>query len=310
MATRVDVMSLKGGAGKTTLAFRIASAQARASKRPVLIIDADLSGSCLGDLLEPWANPAWGDAANLVDLVCDRPETLPEHLAEPDSLPLFRLRAARPTGADGAPAKVVAALDGPELLFCPSHVDSVKAHVEPPVLHALVGHESAGGWVSHVIDAIAQRAEEIAGSLGGIIVDHSPGLSALPWASLQAIERPHKAGADRKALFVTTPDLVDLRAWDGLHARPRMQGLLDVIEAHVRYVVNRVSPQTGPTRTPLRKRLPELAPEGRWLDEAQELPRDEELARAYEAGGLVQLIANADPTIEPLRALLFGAGKP
>jgi cellulose biosynthesis protein BcsQ len=76
---RLDVMSLKGGVGKTTLAYALAWAQATRSRRPVLLIDADLTGTCLGDLLDPVV--AWHLEANLAHLLCEPPDTLPEQLA-------------------------------------------------------------------------------------------------------------------------------------------------------------------------------------------------------------------------------------
>lgn len=306
---RVDVMSLKGGAGKTTLAFRLAWAQARARSKPVLLVDADFAGTCLGDLLEPWVTAAWGTVPNLVDLVCDRPETLPERLSEPARLPVYRLRPSKPASGPAAPAAVNGPVTGPAVLFCPSHVDSVAAHVEPPLLHALVAHESAGGWVQHVIEAVVTRAGGVVGDLGGVVVDHSPGMSALPWATLRSIgDHAREGRADWKALFVATPEMVDLNAWSDIGARRSGGEILDRLRACSVWAVNRVRPTAKGRPDTLRGRLPEKAPEGQWLDGAAEVPHDEELARAYAEGGLVQLVARQDPGIEGLRTRLFDEG--
>ncbi len=80
MTKRLDVFSLKGGVGKTTVSVFLARTLAHAAAAPVLLVDLDLTGTCVGDLLENWAFPTWPVNPNLVDLVCGRPELLPEAL--------------------------------------------------------------------------------------------------------------------------------------------------------------------------------------------------------------------------------------
>lgn len=303
MTVRVDVVSLKGGAGKTTVAFRLAWAQARSTGRPALLVDADFAGACLGDLLERWV--VWGEQPNLTDRVCDRPENLAEDLARGDRFPVYRLRVAPPTSGPEAPSVVTGPAGGASVLFCPSHGSSLAPHTTPTLLHALVAHESAGKWVQHVVDMVIERTGDLAGPLGGVVVDHSPGLSALPWAVLQGIV--DAKGEDRKVCFLTTPDLVDLKAWFAARASPRLTNVLDALERDrcAAWVMNRLPPIAIAGRDDIRSRLPEDAPEGTWLDSAFGLPHDEKLADAYRRGGLVQLVEQMDPEIEPLRRSLF-----
>lgn len=323
MVTRVDVMSLKGGAGKTTLAFRLAWAQAQAIQQPVLLVDADLPGTCLGDLLEPWVQKAWGSVPNLIDLVCDRPEMLHERLDDDLRLPLYLLRPAPPAAGPRAPARVGGELTGPSIVFCPSHADSADTHVDPALLHALVAHESAGGWVQHVIDELVRRAQALIGTaLAGVIVDHSPGMSALPWAVLQTMasgpredEAPFHEIVDRKALFVTTPDLTDLSAWADLYSRPGARDLFSSLKASSVWALNRMQPappnSTAPRAERLKPNVRQRVSEEVWFAEATEIPLDDALAGAVRDGELVQLMkGRPDSPIAPLRARLFGEVAP
>src|SRR3954471_20572797 len=104
--TRVDVFSVSGGVGKTLLAIRLAQLQARHKNAPVLIVDADVAGACIGELLEGWASPPWDSKDNLLHLICGRPEYLAERL-RPGKLPVYRMREERPTSSkDEAPLLV------------------------------------------------------------------------------------------------------------------------------------------------------------------------------------------------------------
>ena len=198
---RLDVMSLKGGVGKTTLAYALAWAQATRSRRPVLLIDADLTGTCLGDLLDPVV--AWHLEANLAHLLCEPPDTLPEQLA-PECLPVYVPGRAggerdgeRATNAPGA-----------AVVFCPSHAYSTQpTRVDRAVLEALIGQETAGAWVRHVLDCLITATHQNLGPLGGVVVDHSPGLAALQSAVLGDIAQ---LPAGRKVAMITTSDRVDL----------------------------------------------------------------------------------------------------
>src|SRR5579871_3355334 len=203
---RVDVFSAKGGVGKTTVAFRMA--KAFASKRPALMIDADLAGTCLGDLLEPDVN--WRKEGNLVQLVCGRPEDLPDEKPY-----VYQLR---PSPSNKIPRPVDKRVIGPKVLFCPSHAESQvrigrkKGPVDHAVLQAFVSHESAGGWVGHVIEEVIKKTQttvNAAGGLAAVVVDHGPGTGALQWAEMHAIEEAAKKKAiQRRAVFITSRDLV------------------------------------------------------------------------------------------------------
>lgn len=202
---RVDVFSVKGGVGKTTVSVLLARAQAEHTKQPVLLIDADLTGTCLGHLLGPAITGDWNETHNLAHLVCDPPETLDEALTK-DRLPVYR-----DAGADAKPKEHhVSKLSSFQstVLYCPSHGGSSKPAVDAQVLQALIGHETAGGWVSLVIERVIEATQQITGPLGGVIVDHSPGMAALQSLAFEQIGR---AGGRRRALFVTTTDRVDLK---------------------------------------------------------------------------------------------------
>jgi hypothetical protein len=237
---RIDVFSVKGGVGKTTVASRLAAERAIRSEKPVLIIDADLTGTCLGDLLEPRVNPPWFGRMTLTNLVCERPEDLPEHL-EAGRLPVYELPLGYALNGDKGPTEVSilqAPVRRPAVLFCPSHPDSAvpKEKVFPPnpgVLHALIGHESAGGWVSYVIEQVILRAYEIAGELDSVVVDHGPGIGALQWSTLASIEKSLRGSVagtakdpSRFCAFVVSRDLVDLAGMRKLYDRMGVDGAL------------------------------------------------------------------------------------
>src|SRR4051812_44900250 len=106
MFRRVDVFSPSSGVGKTLLAVRLAHLQARKTRAPVLLVDADINGPCVGDLLESWVSPPWDSTNNLLHLICGRPEFLPEQL-RPGELPVYRVRDACPVdAADRSPELV------------------------------------------------------------------------------------------------------------------------------------------------------------------------------------------------------------
>lgn len=318
MPRRIDVFSTKGGVGKTTLAFHIAQTQAQKSGRPSLLIDADLTGSCLGNLLEPWIDRKWPLQSNLVPLLCGTPELLPETLAA--DLPVYELRpAAPPAGQSRAPLRVTAPIARPAVLFCPSHADSVHAAVSRPVLQALINHESAAGWVGHVIEAVIRRTAEVAGDLAAVVVDHGPGMAALQWSTLLAINeaahgRAHPHGPDR-ALLVTTGDLVDLKANEDLveHLKHRTSGFdFDALLPRLVWAVNRLSPRPDAPQAPAhwREWLPER-PEGQWFEGALPLFWDDVLARAYARAELCRsagpegMARAAADQLDAIRARLF-----
>lgn len=203
---RVDVFSVKGGVGKTTVSVLLARAQAESSKKPVLLIDADLTGTCLGDLIAPNIPGDWNEILNLAHLICDPPETLEDALV-PSRLPVYAI----PDEPHLPPLEhQVSALSdySKQVLYCPSHGNSTSPRVvDTRVLQALAGHETAGGWVRLVIEKVIEATRKVTGALGGVIVDHSPGLAALQSATLDDIT----TSGSRRALFVTSCDRVDLK---------------------------------------------------------------------------------------------------
>jgi hypothetical protein len=93
-------------------------------------------------------------------------------------------------------------------MFCPSHAYSTQpTRVDRAVLEALIGQETAGAWVRHVLDRLITATHQTLGPLGGVVVDHSPGLAALQSAVLGDIAQ-HPAG--RMVAMITTCDRVDL----------------------------------------------------------------------------------------------------
>ena len=202
----VEVFSQKGGVGKTTLSVLLAREFVKQKKLSALIIDADLSGTCLGDGL---IDLQWSTAPGLADLICDPPENLPEVLKNP---PVYCLdRAGKTTdevrlGSDGPGKKS-------QIWFCPSHLYVQRAKYAD-VLRALAAHESSGNWVRYVIDALINsvashlRRLETPG-LGAVIIDHSPGLAALQQSSLDRIRQSAiKAAQVLKAAQVVKDDEV------------------------------------------------------------------------------------------------------
>ena len=257
---RVDVFSAKGGVGKTSVAFRLARWWAKKSNCPVLLVDADLSGTCLGDLLQPTVIPAWHVQRNLIHLVCGPPERLTEEL-DLDRLPVYEL----PKGADEHAQRVREAASGPTLLFCPSNAETYltvpagnEAMVDLAVLQALLGHESAGGWVGHVIDrVIGVTAQRVMG-LAAAIVDHGPGIGALQWSQLSAIDselgkaQKEKRPSRRQALFVASRDMVDLAAARTIDDRigPARSRPMGHIRATALWVLNRLPADWASSATP------------------------------------------------------------
>ncbi len=291
---RVDVFSLKGGVGKTTVSVLLARAQFRANKAPVLLVDADLTGTCLGDLLEPWAS-GWASTRNLAHLICGRPEALPEHLDPP---PVYVYRASRPTRVPHDPHH----LDGPALpdgmdtgvRFCPSHADSVDGRqlVSRAVLQALMGHESTGGWINHVIDALVVSTERRLGALGGVIVDHGPGMAAVQRAALERVATEEC----RRALFVTSRDRVDIVA---THA---FEATLDRERSRCAWLVNKVRNADG-WRDALSA---DWRPTAAWFEQqALPLVASDALALAYADSHALDLAHVAHEQLEALRRRVF-----
>lgn len=304
---RVDVFSAKGGVGKTTVAFRLARSWTKKSKLPVLLIDADLAGTCLGELLEPDA--AWKEEQNLIHLVCGIPEELPENLGL-DRLPVYELR---PTPAE-TPLRVCATTGGESILFCPSHAETDLPVAEPAVLHALLGHESAGGWVSHVIERVIGATKKRVPSVVAAIVDHGPGIGALQWAQMCAIEKElanacgETRSSTRQALFVASRDLVDLaavRAIDDRITPPNVRNLPH-LRANALWVLNRL-PQAWNLsgnvareawRTSLKDALKETSMSAivtsSWFRRAFPVFEDPGLASAYAESKLVTYMSTGD----------------
>ncbi len=207
---RLDVFSLKGGVGKTSLALELARAwrKRQPDGRRVLVVDADLTGSCLGDLLQPLATDGWAGLVELDALLCSAPELLDSTVQA--SLPVFleppqrrdaQVKALRGTLAPGA-----------GLLFAPSHPYTTpldaRCAVDLPVLHGLLGNESAGRWVERVFDAVITETHRRA-QLALVVVDHAPGMGALQRATLEQVQSTRDG--TRRALVVGSRDAVDLR---------------------------------------------------------------------------------------------------
>ncbi len=248
---RIDIFSAKGGVGKTTVAYRLARICARKSGNSVLLVDADLTGTCFGDLVEPWVTTLWRQQMNLIQLVYGCPEALPEHLAQ-DTLPVYELRVAPPVGDNIGSCRASNATKPGTVLFCPSHPDTSiqingKNHlVKLAVLQALLGHESAGGWVRYVIEQVVTATDTLVPQgLGFVIVDHGPGIGALQWAELIAIEEEYETAEEkgrpptRRALFVASRDGVDLAAAKALNERITHDEMTH-LAAQATWVLNRL----------------------------------------------------------------------
>lgn len=294
-ARRVDVFSLKGGVGKTTLAILLARAQRDASNKSVLIVDADLTGTCIGDLLEYWATPGWSAQANLAHLVCGPPETLAEQLR--GSLPVYVYRPSTPTNQDRSPQRFAKGSKKAELLFCPSHAEStagtgkkILPKVDRAVLQALIGHENAGGFVGHVIEELIEEVGSLA-ELGGVIVDHGPGLSALQSATL-ALQRSRQ---DHRSLFVTSRDAVDLAM---IHEFEKKLDLED--RARTIWVVNKtLAAGKAAIEARFHRNLS-------WFEDAFPFFEDGKLSKDYANAGLLQADSPNVKPLETMRAALFG----
>lgn len=230
MPVRFDVFSLKGGVGKTSVAVMLAKAIASDTKM-VLLIDADLTGSCMGDLLE--RELGWSSAPDLTGLITGEPELLAESLYA-TKLPVYAWMRSHDPGCMGHYSTkwmnrrwqeksrysgVAAQLSG--VLFCPSacvHGEGIRSH---RVINALLAHESAGGWIQTVIDEVIDATNQClkkAGNveLAAVIVDHGPGFGALQCASLDRIDTPpvpeSKDAWLRRGIIVGSPDHVDLQS--------------------------------------------------------------------------------------------------
>lgn len=229
MIPRVDVFSAKGGVGKTTLSILLARARV-APGRSVLLVDADLTGTCLGDVLAPGFD--WENAPTLTHLVAGAPEALPD-MGPLDRLPVYRLPT--PADRDVRDLRPSAGVPGGRLLFCPSVAEAMDdgRPLDPSLVHALLAHESAGGWVHHVIGQVIEETRRRVPDLGAVVVDHGPGLGPFQWATLHRIlrEGAPAPGARRWwwALLVTSRDKVDLVAAERVVNRlPSMDAVVGV----------------------------------------------------------------------------------
>jgi hypothetical protein len=314
---RVDVFSVSGGAGKTLIAVRLAQMQARRMNAPVLLIDADIGGPCLGDLLESWASPPWDTTENLLHLICGRPEYLPEHLL-PGKLPVYRMRDACPEDVEKRrPAIVTQPIRGePAVLLCPSHAHSTNPRVELAVIHALLGHESAGGWIGYlihnVIDAVNRLME---GRLGGVIVDHGPSMGALQSAALREGLRQSPLANDepeRRAVIVSTPRAADLAAARDLAARitafsPSQSQAAPAppdLPNRILWIVNHIPPDVADWRESIKRRYPR---NDGWIEKAMPVRSDPTAAEWHAGADLLSAPRGAlDADVDVIREQLFG----
>ena len=318
---RVDVFTASGGFSRTTLAILLARLQSRhaaeqvsAKHSAVLMIDADITGPCLGDRFLPEVE--WPEQDNLTHLICDRPELLPEHLTD-EHLPIYHAQ-----GEDARPVRLAERYDNVSVLFCPSHARSLlpgfrrtvaqgRQVVNPVVLHALLGHESAGGWISEVIEQVIERTDQFlwrhGGSLAGVIVDHGATFGALPNATLT--QSAHDEG--RRVLLVSKLTRSELLA-----ARQ--------VDEHIN-VLSRPDPRNhGEGPTPLYQRtvralnkVPKVFMErDRWKEEVQRYLRGEEWEQrtfpipTTEEARIVDTLDLSEPDVmdqalSPVRASLF-----
>ena len=247
----------------------------------MLLIDADLTGTCLGDLLD--SRVPWYLTSNLAHLLCDPPDTLAEALGG-DRLPVYI--ESEPTSA-GTPQRASRA-DGAAVVFCPSHAYSTQpSAISRPVLEALIGQETAGGWVRHVLDRLIEATIASLGPLGGVVVDHGPGLAALQSAVLGDI---HARSHGRKVAVVTSCDRVDL-AMCKATSQSLMQELREAI-----WIVNRAEATWRADSDD-----PEI--EAGWHAAALRISQDDRVQAAYRRSALT----TAPLDLEPLRAQVFGA---
>lgn len=206
---RIDVFSLKGGVGKSTVSYLLArELGSRTPGRPALLIDADLLGTCVGDMLVPLSDDRWSSRFNLAHLLTVAPETIEEHI-HAGRLALYD-QGGRPLGKDQA--------KDAEVWFAPSHawsgkVDGIPAPDER-LIGALAAHETAGDWVHAVMDAVEQglcRFGAISAP-SAVVVDHSPGMAAVQRRALERGVTGKKSGSRYARILVVGPDWVDQRA--------------------------------------------------------------------------------------------------
>lgn len=300
---RVDVFSLKGGVGKTTLSVLLANSIAGLYEPPsvegkdrktVLVIDADLTGTCLGDLLQVLVT--WPEEANLAHLVCGRPECMGELLA-PAKLPVYVYDVAR----QGEVLRLQATASEARVLFCPSMAETTAEgmpDVQREILQAMLSHENAGGFISFIIERIIDRVKEIEPGLETVIVDHGPGLSALQWANLKLGD-----GKERRTLFVTSRDAVDLRAIHALEAR--LVNDKKELRKDICWVVNRVPP-SGAEKW--QEQIPhEIHGYKDWyMKRALPLFDDKEIASSYAEAGFLEPDSINQQALSDIRERLFG----
>jgi hypothetical protein len=253
---------------------------------------------------------------NLNHLLCT---TAPERLVDllRDELPVYIYEPQEKPGQPVQPLKEPVA--GGELLFCPSHAYATEPSEIPlAVLHALLGHESAGAWVQHVMDKLIQETQGLAKTLGAVIVDHGPGIGALQDALLRSLSREEKGDIRRRALVVTSRDGVDLAATDRFeqsHLDPKQR-------QRVVWAINRVERHEGKDwRQSVKQRLSEgiipreseAGPERRkwhdWFEKyAFAVHEDAAFASSYTRSALRET-EELKVDVESLRSALFEGGK-
>ncbi len=185
---RIDVFSFKGGVGKTTVSWQLARHIAEKENGPVLLLDADFTGTSLGEFLFP-SHP-WHQELNLAHLLVMEPERLPDVLR--DELPVRGFSSkAEQSDRLKSPA---------EVLICQSH--ALSEGIDHAVLHALLAQESVGGWVHHVLDLLARSVHKRS-ALKALIVDHSPGIGSLQEKTILEV--------NSCKVFVTSMDLPDVQ---------------------------------------------------------------------------------------------------
>jgi hypothetical protein len=313
---RVDVFSPSGGVGKTLLTIRLAQLQAQRAHAPVLLVDADISGPCLGDLLESWASPPWDSTTNLLHLICGRPEYLPDQL-RPGKLPVYRMRDECPADVEKrAPEIVTEAIRGePAVIFCPSHPHSTNPRVELPVLHALLGHESAGGWIGHLLHEVIRETNRLMdGCLGGVIVDHGPAMGALQSATLRECGMRScndDENVEHRALLVTALRAADLAAARDLAGRmsaflsdPDHGAMAADAMDRVTWIVNRIPPSVNDWKESIRSRYPR---NDGWLEKALPVRADPAMADSHAEADLSrERHAAIDADLERICERIFG----
>lgn len=295
---RIDIFSQKGGVGKTSIAILMAMHFYQNDGKSVLIVDADLTGSCIGDAIIPKPKTELDEWLGLSQLICGSPEKLNEAIAQ---LPIYEFDPATKSYAPLAknPTK-------PLFTFCLSHLNAVPPS-DANVLRALAGHESSGDWVRFVIRQVINMAIEVLGKDLVVIVDHSPGMSALQQAALNDIRdnvfnpktaKSSASGANEHvALIVTEGDRADINMCINFQegeesTRDNLQrksGLSRPLGSYLRFVGNNLD------GTPPR--------EIHKLRDLHQIPRDPAVAEANKNGEIAAGITLLKPTANAIAEL-------